>query len=151
VRLLLTGDDEAGKSCLMSIADVTSEAVAAMPWIGVGRLFSTNIAPVTHPDPPDPALSGPGDVRWYLIEHAPLAPGENRPEPTLHRRDTIDLVVMLEGSGDLLLHDGAHAVAAGECFLLPGNDHAMRAGPGGCRLLSVSVGTPPAPTTRSAS
>jgi hypothetical protein len=47
------------------------------------------------------------------------------------------------GCGEMVLQDGAHPVAAGDCVVLPGVDHAMRPGPDGCRILVVSIGTAP--------
>jgi quercetin dioxygenase-like cupin family protein len=62
---------------------------------------------------------------------------------TMHYKDTLDLVLVQEGSADLVLDDGAHPVVAGDLVVMPGVDHAWKAGPDGCRVVVVSVGTPP--------
>ena len=86
----------------------------------------------------------PGVLRWIVVEHEPydVADGPTT-SSTLHHIDALDLVFVHEGSGELLLGDGAYPVGPGDLIVMPGTDHAMRAGPGGLRLVVVSVGTPP--------
>ena len=62
---------------------------------------------------------------------------------TLHHTDTLNLVFVEQGSIDLLLQDGAHELEPGDYVVMPGIDHAYRAGPEGCRLVAISIGTPP--------
>ena len=61
----------------------------------------------------------------------------------MHHSDALDLVFVHEGSGELVLQDGPHPVSAGDCVVMPGVDHAMKAGPNGIRLVVVTIGTPP--------
>ena len=106
---------------------------------------------VTDQSPPPsrpPALEhtvdvqlAPGLVRWMIIEHEPH--GETTGATTMHHTDTLDFVFVQEGSAEFVLQDGAHAVTAGDHLVTTGVDHAWRAGPDGCRLLVVSIGTPP--------
>jgi uncharacterized cupin superfamily protein len=52
-------------------------------------------------------------------------------------------VIVLEGTSTLLLGDGEHALETGDCIVMPGSDHGMRAGVEGCRFVAVAIGTPP--------
>jgi quercetin dioxygenase-like cupin family protein len=60
----------------------------------------------------------------------------------MHTTDAVDLVYVISGAGDLLLDDGAHPIAAGDCVVMAGVPHGMRAGADGCRVLATSLGTP---------
>ncbi len=147
MRLLVLGVDAHGSSCLTAMTEVVPRAVAGVPGVAVARLFSTD----SSPPPPCPAGLGlatedrlaPGLVQWYVVEHEPAAHDERSAATELHHRNAIDLVVVLDGSADLLLMDGAHPVSAGDCIVMAGIDHGMRAGIDGCRLMSFAIGTPP--------
>jgi mannose-6-phosphate isomerase-like protein (cupin superfamily) len=60
----------------------------------------------------------------------------------MHYRNAIDLIMILQGGAELILGDGGHPVEAGDCIVMPGSDHGLRAGPNGCRLMSFAIGTP---------
>jgi uncharacterized cupin superfamily protein len=62
----------------------------------------------------------------------------------LHHRNAIDLVVILDGDGELMLGDGPHPVRTGDCVVMAGLDHALHPGPGGCCLMSFAIGAAPA-------
>ncbi|MGQ9348086.1 hypothetical protein [Mycolicibacterium gilvum] len=64
-------------------------------------------------------------------------------ETPMHHTDTLDLETVLSGSVDLVLDDGSHRLEQGDLVVLTGVDHAWRAGPDGCRLSAVLIGTPP--------
>jgi hypothetical protein len=77
----------------------------------------------------------PGATRWRLVEFGPLllAP--------LHRTDTLDYSVVLEGMVDLLLDDGREVrLTAGDGVVIPGLVHGWRTGEAGCRKLLVMTG-----------
>ncbi len=78
------------------------------------------------------------------VEHAsPTSTEEQIPATELYHRNAIDLVVLIERAGELLLGDGPHPVRSGDCIVMAGIDHGLRPGPSGCRLLSFAIGTPP--------
>jgi mannose-6-phosphate isomerase-like protein (cupin superfamily) len=146
MRLLITATDADGKSYLAECQEIEAIPLAAAPTTAVAQLFATTVSP---PPAAAPAVGeaipdrvGPGLVQWYSVEHAPSPDGE-RPVIGLHHRNAIDLIVVLEGGGELGLHDGEHPVAAGDCIVMPGTDHTLRPGPQGCRLMSFAIGTPP--------
>jgi quercetin dioxygenase-like cupin family protein len=79
----------------------------------------------------------PGEARWLLVEW------DAGVEAFTHHTDSIDFDVVLEGSVEIGLDDGPHLLEAGDVVVVNGVDHSWRAGPAGCRLSVVSIGTPP--------
>jgi len=147
-RLLMLGVDADGRSCLVRESELIGAAIPAVPGVSMARLFSVDQSP---PPPCPPGLGTlvagrpPGHVEWHMVEYdPPSTPDEHTLGTELHHRDAIDLIVLVEGSGEFLLADGEHPVRAGDCMVMPGTDHGFRPGPEGCRMLSVEIGTPPA-------
>jgi hypothetical protein len=149
MRKLTTGVDAGGGSCVVEVADVKPAAVEGH-GVNVARVFATT----ENPPPPRGSARGryvdtelpPGVLRWLVVEHPPYDPDEGPTTAgTIHHADTLDLVFVHEGRGELLLDDGPHAVGAGDLIVMPGVDHAMRPGPEGCRIVVVTIGTPPPP------
>jgi mannose-6-phosphate isomerase-like protein (cupin superfamily) len=144
-RLLILGLDPHGRSCVASEIPVVPTAIDGMPGAAIATLFATSQSP---PPPCPPGLGtliegrpAPGLVQWYVIEHEPRSPAHERATGTeLHHRNAIDLVVILDGDGELVLGDGPHPVRSGDCVVMAGLDHALRPGPGGCRLMSFAIG-----------
>lgn len=59
----------------------------------------------------------------------------------MHHTDSVDFDVVLEGSVDLILDDGAHPLQRGDSVVMTGVDHAWRAGQDGCVLAASNVGS----------
>ncbi len=147
MRKLITGVDAAGRSCIVDETELTPEP-AGGHGVSVARVFATT----ESPPPPRPAglaervdvALAPGLVRWMVVDHGPHD-SQDGPvtSTTMHHSDAIDLVFVQDGSADLVLQDGAHEVTVGDLIVMPGVDHAWKAGPEGCRLVVVKVGTPP--------
>jgi hypothetical protein len=147
MRKLTTGVDAQGRSCIVEAVDVTPASVDGH-GVNVARVFVTTEAP----PPPRAAATGthvdvslaPGLLRWLVVEHPPYDPADGPTTAgTIHHGDTLDLVFVHEGRGELMLQDGPHEVGPGDLIVMAGVDHAMRPGPEGCRIVVVSVGTPP--------
>jgi mannose-6-phosphate isomerase-like protein (cupin superfamily) len=145
VRLLRADVDASGRSYLAEQGEVTFEPVSGVVGTAVGRIFSIDQNP---PPPCQPGTSlytdkrlGPGHFAQYIIDHAPWSTGEER-EWKLHYGHAIDVVTILQGGGEMLLGDGAHALGAGDCIIMPGVDHVFRPGPLGCRMMAFAIGTP---------
>jgi quercetin dioxygenase-like cupin family protein len=66
----------------------------------------------------------------------------------MHYTDTVDLVFVFEGTLQLTLDDGTHALGPGDRIVLNGVDHAWQAGAAGCCVSGIMVGTPPAASRR---
>jgi quercetin dioxygenase-like cupin family protein len=59
-----------------------------------------------------------------------------------HYTDTVDVDIVLEGSIELVLDDGAHRLEPGDSVVVHGVDHAWRVGEGGCTTCVVAIGAP---------
>jgi quercetin dioxygenase-like cupin family protein len=79
----------------------------------------------------------PGLVRWQVIRFEPEF------ELGMHHADTLDFDMVLEGSVEIVLDDGAHWLGPGDCVVVTGVDHAWKAGPDGFVLSVTTIGTPP--------
>ncbi len=137
---IVTGIDEAGNSCV--VARVEPDPVEGGPGIHVvDTLYDSGGQPL----PSRPAGSGelldqglaPGAVRSLVLD---FAAGSS---VHMHHTDTLDFDTVLEGSMDLILHDGAHTLRAGDCAVVTGVDHGWLAGPDGCKLAVTLIGTSP--------
>ena len=142
MRLLVTGVDASGRSWAAQDDLVTLHGDASLG----GVLYS-----VLYAAPSTPSISTgggriadfldlivpPGALRWTVIEYAAGA------ALSMHHTDTVDFDVVLSGSVEVILDDGAHPLAEGDSVVVTGVDHAWRAGPEGCRLSVVTMGASP--------
>ena len=139
MRRLVTGTDDQGRSCVISEAEI--ELVEPLPGnlVSMEQLFATAELP-----PPWRSVGtsekldlgvGAG-LSWMVVRWEPN--GEWPP----HFTDTLDLDLVLNGTIDLVLGDGAHRLEAGDCVVVEGVDHAWRAGPDGCTMIITAIGTP---------
>jgi quercetin dioxygenase-like cupin family protein len=133
VRRFITGVNAGGSSCIIEESAITDARVQ--------RIFET----ATTPPPARPMGSAPvrdlglapGLVRWVQVNFPPEAGAES------HHTDSLDFVTVASGYVDLLLDDGAHRLHSGDSVAVAGVDHGWKAGPQGCVLSVVEVGTPP--------
>jgi quercetin dioxygenase-like cupin family protein len=72
-----------------------------------------------------------------LVDYAPDI------EFPVHNTDTIDFDTVIEGSVSIVLDDGEHELEPGDVLVVNGVDHGWKAGPEGCRLSVLMLGTPP--------
>jgi hypothetical protein len=150
VRLIVLGVDDAGQSCVASTTELAFTPIPNIPGVSHTSLYRTSESP---PPPCPPPAQGkqiestlpPGCVNWYIIDHEPPTEHETHAGTELHGRNMIDLVVVLEGGGALILADGEHPVTAGDCIVMAGIEHGMRTGPEGSRLMSFAIGASPQP------
>ena len=137
-RLLITGVDGAGKSCATQDGAVTLNGFPGFEGILYSVLYEA----------PSPVISDggraagtldlgvpPGALNWKIIDYGPGV------EFAMHHTDTVDLDLILAGSVELILDDGAHSMEVGDTAVVTGVDHAWRTGPEGCRLSVMSFGT----------
>jgi quercetin dioxygenase-like cupin family protein len=139
MRVLVTGVDADGRSC-GHFQDPGAFAASSAP-IAVRELYATATGPLP-PRPPGSAQLidlglAPGQVRWIVVDYEA---GAATPH---HHTDTWEFEVVLSGSVDLTLDDGVHHLHLGDCVVMTGVDHSWTAGPEGCRLSVLSIGTPP--------
>jgi mannose-6-phosphate isomerase-like protein (cupin superfamily) len=136
MRRFVTGVKD-GKACMISETEVSLD-----PSSISGHDF---VEFAVNPPLPRPAGNGAfldtglpvGQVKWLTTSFPP-----NGSYPTMHHTDTIDCHTILSGSIDLILDDGAHRLAAGDCVIVNGVDHAWQAGEEGCITSLMMIGTP---------
>lgn len=140
MRVLITGVDADGRSRVVGEERIAlrSDPTAGGFWFA-SVFETTSSPPPTRPDGRAAHLDvglAPGLVRWEVIDYPP---GRRYHR---HHTDTVDLDIVLAGTLELRLDDGAHVLHAGEGVVVNGVDHAWAAGPEGARLSVVFVGTP---------
>jgi quercetin dioxygenase-like cupin family protein len=140
MRVLITGVDDQGRSC---VVDEAKPAVAPYESAGITVAYvgSTESCPPA-PRPPGNAelvdlAAAPGVARWSFVY---FPPGATTP---FHHTDSVDFDVVLEGSVDLLLDDGAHRLGPGDGVVMKGVDHGWETHEEGCHMSVVVIGSPP--------
>jgi quercetin dioxygenase-like cupin family protein len=137
MRCITTGTNEDGRSCVVKERELVGRGAPIDPK----SLFRTH----SYPPPSHHAGRGelrdlmvqPGQIHWLVTHYQPHA------EVPMHYTNTLDCDLVVEGSMELILDDGAHHLEPGDAAVITGVDHAWRAGPNGCTLSIVLVGTPP--------
>ena len=135
---MLTGLDAAGRSCIIcahELPEATGQHDAFTYFeVALDQLESRPTGSAAHLD----LGVSPGTLRWTLLRWAPHAVTAR-----MHHTDTIDLDLVVSGSITLSLDDGAHPMEPGDSVVISGVDHTWKAGPDGCTLALVFIGTPP--------
>jgi hypothetical protein len=139
-RLLITGIDAAGRSYVAQGGAVTLDGFPGFEGILYSVLYQSDSPSISDGGRAADILNlgvAPGAINWKMIEYGPGVAF------SMHHTDTVDLDLVLSGSVELILDDGAHPLEAGDAAVVTGVDHAWRTGPAGCRLSVVSVGIAP--------
>jgi quercetin dioxygenase-like cupin family protein len=141
MRVVITGVDADGRSCVVGEERIELGSDATAPGFWFGEVYETaSVPPPARPNGRGDRLEvglAPGLVRWQVID---FQPGVTYP---MHHTDTVDFDLVLRGSVELHLDDGVHTLHAGDGAVVNGVDHAWAAGPDGARLSVLFVGTPP--------
>jgi len=122
-RRIVTGHDASGKSVVLSdgptpkTLDIGSAAFHEM-WI-------TDRTPVpiaaAEPEPTDRPVRTPPPAGGVLVRFTEMAPGAQAP---MHRTETVDVGVVLEGETWLLLDDGSETrMGPGDAVVQRGTNH----------------------------
>jgi quercetin dioxygenase-like cupin family protein len=138
MRIFKTGVNAAGTSCLVAIDEIVLNPVG--DDFRIGLAYETHgpfppVRPMGFADLIDQQLA-PGRIRWMLVEYGPGA------QTPVHHTDTLDFETVLDGSVELILDDGAHLLEVGDMVVVAGIDHWWKAGPRGCRLSVILIGSP---------
>jgi quercetin dioxygenase-like cupin family protein len=139
MRILVTGVDDQGRSCVLDERTPNDPPSSA----GITVTFAAETA--SSPPPPRPPgrgdlvpiVRGPGIARWSFVE---FPPGVTAP---VHHTDSVDFDVILEGSVELVLDDGPHRLEIGDAVVVNGVDHGWVTHNEACRMSVVVIGTPP--------
>jgi mannose-6-phosphate isomerase-like protein (cupin superfamily) len=148
MKKYITGVDAKGRSCIIEESEVTPASPPGVDYVRFASLFTID----QSPPPVPPAQAGdrvdtgltPGHVRCTVVEHPPHREGDPPSvATTMHHSDTIDVVVVLEGSAIVVLDEDERELHPGDVLVFTGVDHAMKGGPAGSKILAFAVGTPP--------
>jgi quercetin dioxygenase-like cupin family protein len=123
-RRIVTGHDASGKSVVLSDAPTPKTldiGTAAFHEIWITAQTPAQIA-ATEPEPTERPLRTPPPPDGVLVRFTEMAPGAESP---MHRTQTVDVGVVLEGETWLLLDDGSETrVVAGDAVVQRGTNHA---------------------------
>jgi naringenin degradation protein FdeH len=123
-RRIVTGHDASGKSVVLSDTPspkTTEIGTAAFHEIWVTQGMPVQI-PATEPESTDRPIRVPPPPNGVMIRFTEMEPGAASP---MHRTETLDVGVVLEGETWLLLDDGSETlVGAGDAVVQRGTNHA---------------------------
>jgi quercetin dioxygenase-like cupin family protein len=123
-RRIVTGHDASGKSVVLSDAPApksTDIGTAAFHEIWLTAETPAPIA-ATEPEPTDRPLRVPPPADGVGVRFTEMAPGAESP---MHRTETVDVGVVLDGETWLLLDDGSETlVTVGDAVVQRGTNHA---------------------------
>lgn len=123
-RRIVTGHDASGRSIVLSDAPTPKTldiGTAAFHEIWVTAQTPAQIA-ATEPEPTERPLRTPPPADGVIVRFTEMAPGAESP---MHRTQTVDIGVVLEGETWLLLDDGSETrLAAGDAVVQRGTNHA---------------------------
>jgi quercetin dioxygenase-like cupin family protein len=147
VRRIVTGHDRAGRAVV-----VADGPAANHKWSGGGRTVSTLVwssfetpaeiwtgedfgARIIEGSQPPPMGS-----RFCVIEFAPRSPGR------MHRTDTVDYVMAMQGRIDMEMDDSAVTLSAGDVLVQQGTNHSWvnrYDAPARLAFVLIDAGRPP--------
>src|SRR5689334_2539991 len=123
-RRIVTGHDASGKSVVLSDGPnpkTLDIGTAAFHEVWITDATPTPI-PAEEPDPTDRPVRVPPPAGGAMVRYTEMAPGAVTP---MHRTETLDVGVVLEGETWLLLDDGSETlVRTGDAVVQRGTNHA---------------------------
>jgi quercetin dioxygenase-like cupin family protein len=123
-RRIVTGHDAAGRSVVLS--DAPTPKTLDIGTAAFHEIWVTDETPVpiaaTEPEPTDRPVRTPPPRGGVIVRFTEMAPGAEAP---MHRTETLDVGVVLEGETWLLLDDGSETrVGPGDAVVQRGTNHA---------------------------
>lgn len=119
IRRIVTGHNSQGKAIVSTDSYMEARPGVKDKRVGNALVWATHSMPVDVSGEEDPAgkqvdlTPGPNGTIFRVLE---LAPGGD--QPYMHKTETIDYVIVLEGEVDMLLDDGAEVhMKAGEVMV----------------------------------
>ena len=141
MRRIITSENSAGQSYVL--ADGPSENVHELNGSRVVRLWETNQLPVPIPVSEDIGARAENGYRAGFVGssvyYADLPVGSDLDDVPLHKLDSMDYIVLLEGEVDLVLDGGQRIpMKRGELLIQAGNNHSwINTGDTPARLLCI--------------
>src|SRR3954462_3562718 len=123
-RRIFTGHDSSGRSVVLS--DAPTPKTLDIGTAAFHEVWLTDRVPVTiaddEPEPTDRPVRTPPPAGGVVVRFTEMAPGAASP---MHRTETVDVGVVLEGETWLLLDDGSETrVGPGDAVVQRGTNHA---------------------------
>jgi naringenin degradation protein FdeH len=123
-RRIVTGHDASGRSVVLS--DGPTPKTLDIGTAAFHEVWITDRTPVaiaaTEPEPTDRPVRTPPPADGVVVRFTEMAPGAESP---MHRTETVDVGVVLEGETWLLLDDGSETrVGPGDAVVQRGTNHA---------------------------
>jgi quercetin dioxygenase-like cupin family protein len=123
-RRIVTGHDADGRSVVLS--DAPTPKTLDIGSAAFHELWITDAVPAgiraSEPEPTDRPVRTPAPPGGVLVRFTEMAPGAQAP---MHRTETVDVGVVLEGETWLLLDDGSETlVGPGDAVVQRGTNHA---------------------------
>jgi len=123
-RRIVTGHDAAGRSVVLS--DGPTPKTLDIGSAAFHEIWITAETPVpiaaTEPEPTERPVRTPPPANGIMVRFTEMAPGAEAP---MHRTETVDVGVVLEGETWLLLDDGSETrMGAGDVVVQRGTNHA---------------------------
>jgi quercetin dioxygenase-like cupin family protein len=123
-RRIVTGHDASGKSVVLSDAPTPKSldiGTAAFHEIWITAQSPVQIS-ATELEPTERPVRTPPPADGVVVRFTEMAPGAESP---MHRTETVDVGVVLDGETWLLLDDGSETrVSAGDAVVQRGTNHA---------------------------
>ncbi|WP_048578489.1 cupin domain-containing protein [Flavisphingomonas formosensis] len=136
VRRIVTGHDENGKSIFLSIGEAPQLHHRTEGLVQFHELWSTSETPAPiYPTESEPnerlPLRIPPDKGGTIVRILDIHPGhlrqiaprEDGRHPGMHRTETIDYGIMIEGEITMLLDDSEVTLRPGDVVIQRGTDH----------------------------
>jgi quercetin dioxygenase-like cupin family protein len=123
-RRIVTGHDASGRSVVLS--DAPAPKTLDVGTAAFHEVWITYRMPVpidaAEPEPTDRPVRTPPPDNGVMVRFTEMAPGAESP---MHRTETVDVGVVLEGETWLLLDDGSETrVGPGDAVVQRGTNHA---------------------------
>jgi naringenin degradation protein FdeH len=123
-RRIVTGHDNSGRSVVLS--DAPAPKTLDIGTAAFHELWVTSQTPVqiaaTEPEPTNRPVRTPPPSSGVIVRFTEMAPGAESP---MHRTETLDVGVVLEGETWLLLDGGSETrVGVGDAVVQRGTNHA---------------------------
>jgi quercetin dioxygenase-like cupin family protein len=123
-RRIVTGHDASGRSVVLS--DGPNPKTLDIGTAAFHEVWIADQVPAaidaTEPEPTDRPVRTPPPANGVMVRFTEMAPGAESP---MHRTETVDVGVVLEGETWLLLDDGSETrVGPGDAVVQRGTNHA---------------------------
>lgn len=131
-KRVVTGHNDAGKSIFISTNPAPTEKFIQEAGVNLIELWATDTAPapilaIEKNEPTQRSLQIPPEplgTKARIIEYLPGHVDEQGLQSPMHRTETVDLGIILEGEVVLILEGVEETLRAGDTFIQRGTNHA---------------------------